>query len=64
MNICIYYKYIFYKKFEYKFNEKCDKPAMVKEDFESDHPIMNHNNCTATLSTVATGPIQIKTPLS
>lgn len=37
---------------------------MVKEGFESDHPIMNHNYCTATLSTVATEPIRIKTPLS
>lgn len=30
---------------------------MVNEGFESDHPIMNHNYCTATLSSVATGPI-------
>jgi len=64
MNIVSIINIYFTKKFEYKFNKKCDKPAMVKEDFESDHPIMNHIYCTATLSTVATGPIQIKTPLS
>lgn len=64
MNICIYYKYIFYKEIWIQIQQKCDKPAMVKEGFESDHLIMNHNYCTATLSTVATGPIQIQTPLS
>lgn len=64
MNICIYSKYIFCKEIWIQIQQKCDKPAMVKEGFESDHPIMNHNYSTATLFAVASGPIQIKTPLS
>ena len=64
MNICIYYKYIFYKEIWIQVQQKIYKPAMIKEDFESDHHNMIHNHCTATLCTVATGPIQIKMPLS
>lgn len=36
---------------------------MVSEGFESDHPKMNHNDCTAVLSAAATGPIRLKRSL-
>ena len=62
MNICIYYKYIFYKEIWIQIQQKCDNGNKKKEGCESDHPNMNY--CTDMLSTVATGPIGIKTPLS
>lgn len=48
MNICIYYKYIFYKEIWIQIQQKQNKPTAAKEGFESDHPIMNHFYCTAT----------------
>lgn len=39
--------------------QKCDKPAMLKEFLQLNYCLMNHNYRTAMFA-VATGPIQIE----